>query len=241
MRPAFYALRPGRLARLRDAAAPAVHGLAPRPTSSSAAASRPRSRGAGSGSPCSRSSSRWASAPTRSTSSPAGRCRRRSPPRCSSALAVVSVAAACAIGLAVAFGFSLWILPLIAVGAFLVPAYNLELFGGRFHSDLWFAARVGRLPRRHRRVACAGTVSAAARPRRGLGDRPLPRAAPALDPGAATCDAGSRHRGRARAARTARRRAGHARAAARRGTRGGAAAARGGDDPARGRARRASA
>ena len=62
------------------------------------------------------------------------------------ALAVVSVVAACAIGLAVAIGFSLWILPLIAIGAFLVPAYNLELFGGRFHSDLWFALAWGGFP-----------------------------------------------------------------------------------------------
>ena len=62
------------------------------------------------------------------------------------ALAVVSVVAACAIGLAVAVSFSLWILPLIAIGAFLVPAYNLELFGGRFHSNVWFALAWGAFP-----------------------------------------------------------------------------------------------
>ena len=77
------------------------------------------------------------------------------------ALAVVSVVAACAIGLVVAIGFSLWILPLIAVGAFLVPAYNLELFGGRFHSDLWFAVAWGAFPVVTGAVACAGTVRAA--------------------------------------------------------------------------------
>ena len=77
------------------------------------------------------------------------------------ALAVVSVVAACAIGLAVAVGFSLWILPLIAIGAFLVPAYNLELFGGRFHSDLWFALAWGAFPVVTGAVACAGTVRAA--------------------------------------------------------------------------------
>jgi len=78
------------------------------------------------------------------------------------ALAAVSVVAACAIGIAVAVGFSLWILPLIAVGAFLVPAYNLELFGGRFHSDLWFALAWGAFPVVTAYVACAGTVRVAA-------------------------------------------------------------------------------
>ena len=77
------------------------------------------------------------------------------------ALAVVSVVAACTIGLAVAFDFSLWILPLIAIGAFLVPAYNLELFGGRFHSDLWFAVAWGAFPVVTGAVAVAGTVRAA--------------------------------------------------------------------------------
>lgn len=77
-------------------------------------------------------------------------------------LAVVSVAAACAIGLAVALSFSLWILPLIAAGAFLVPAYNLELFGGRFHSDLWFALAWGAFPVVTGYVAATGTIRAAA-------------------------------------------------------------------------------
>src|SRR4029079_12434897 len=77
------------------------------------------------------------------------------------ALAVASVAAPCAIGLAVAVGFSLWILPLIAIGAFLVPAYNLELFGGRFHSNLWFALAWGAFPVTRRAVSCASPVSAA--------------------------------------------------------------------------------
>jgi hypothetical protein len=77
------------------------------------------------------------------------------------ALAVVSVVAACAIGLAVAVNFSLWILPLIAIGAFLVPAYNLELFGGRFHSNVWFALAWGAFPVVTGAVAVAGTVRAA--------------------------------------------------------------------------------
>ena len=36
--------------------------------------------------------------------------------------------------------------PFIAAGAFIVVAYNLELFGGRFHTDFWFAAAWGAFP-----------------------------------------------------------------------------------------------
>jgi hypothetical protein len=77
-------------------------------------------------------------------------------------LAVGSVAAACAIGIGVALAFSPWLLPLIALGAFLVPAYNLELFGGRFHSDAWFGLAWGAFPVLTAFVACTGTVRAAA-------------------------------------------------------------------------------
>jgi hypothetical protein len=62
------------------------------------------------------------------------------------ASALVSVTAACAIGIAVALQTTLWLLPLVALGAFLVPAYNLELFGGRLHTDLWFAVAWGAFP-----------------------------------------------------------------------------------------------
>ena len=34
----------------------------------------------------------------------------------------------------------------MAIGGFLVPAYNLEWFGGRFHTDLWFAVMWGGFP-----------------------------------------------------------------------------------------------
>ena len=77
-------------------------------------------------------------------------------------LAVTSVLAACGIGVAVAVSFSLWILPLIAAGAFLVPAYNLELLGGRVHSDLWFALAWGAFPVVTGYVACTGTLRATA-------------------------------------------------------------------------------
>lgn len=72
-------------------------------------------------------------------------------------LAIASIVVACAIGIAVALDFSLWILPLIAIGAFLVPAYNLELFDGRFHTDLWFAIAWGAFPVITGYVACEGS------------------------------------------------------------------------------------
>ena len=61
-------------------------------------------------------------------------------------LAVVSIAAACAIGLAVAADTTWWLAAFVVFGAFVVVAYNLELFGGAFHSDLWFATAWGAFP-----------------------------------------------------------------------------------------------
>jgi hypothetical protein len=62
------------------------------------------------------------------------------------ALAVVSIAAACAIGVWVASWRTWWLLAFVAAGAFIVVAYNLELFGGAFHSDAWFALAWGPFP-----------------------------------------------------------------------------------------------
>lgn len=62
------------------------------------------------------------------------------------AAALTALTGAVAIGVAGAFELSLSILPLTAAGAFIVVAYNLELFGGRFHSDMWFAAAWGAFP-----------------------------------------------------------------------------------------------
>jgi hypothetical protein len=61
-------------------------------------------------------------------------------------LAAVSLAGAVAIGSFGAATVSLSLVPFVAGGAFIVVAYNLELFGGRFHSDLWFAAAWGAFP-----------------------------------------------------------------------------------------------
>lgn len=62
------------------------------------------------------------------------------------ALAVCSLAGAVAIGIAGALTVSATIFVLVAAGALLVPAYNLELFGGRVHGDLWFALAWGAYP-----------------------------------------------------------------------------------------------
>jgi hypothetical protein len=62
------------------------------------------------------------------------------------ALAAGSLAAAAGIGAAVAVSRTLWLLVFVALGAFVAVAYNLELFGGRFHGDLWFGLAWGGFP-----------------------------------------------------------------------------------------------
>jgi 1,4-dihydroxy-2-naphthoate octaprenyltransferase len=61
-------------------------------------------------------------------------------------LAAVSLTGGVAIGVGAAAAWGWWLLAFVAVGGFLVPAYNLELFGGRFHSDLWFGLAWGAFP-----------------------------------------------------------------------------------------------
>jgi 4-hydroxybenzoate polyprenyltransferase len=61
-------------------------------------------------------------------------------------LAAVSIALATAVGVVAALAWTPWLLVFVAVGAFLVVAYNLELFGGAFHSDLWFGLAWGAFP-----------------------------------------------------------------------------------------------
>lgn len=62
------------------------------------------------------------------------------------ALAVVSLVGAVAIGVVGVFVVSPLLAPLVIVGGLLVPAYNLELAGGRFHNDTWFALAWGGFP-----------------------------------------------------------------------------------------------
>jgi hypothetical protein len=73
-------------------------------------------------------------------------------------LAVVSLAGAAAIGIGTAIHTSLWLLAFVAAGAFIAVAYNLELFGGRLHGDLWFALAWGALPLLATYFAAAETI-----------------------------------------------------------------------------------
>jgi hypothetical protein len=55
------------------------------------------------------------------------------------ALATVSLAGAIGIGVAGCIIVSPTLIPFVLAGGFFVVAYNLELFGGRFHTDFWLA------------------------------------------------------------------------------------------------------
>jgi hypothetical protein len=61
-------------------------------------------------------------------------------------LAAGGLIGALAIGVAGAVVVSPLLVPLVVVGGLLVPGYNLELAGGRFHSELWFAVAWGGFP-----------------------------------------------------------------------------------------------
>jgi hypothetical protein len=61
-------------------------------------------------------------------------------------LAATSIAGAVAIGVVGAITVDPWIGLFVVAGAFVVVAYNLESFAGRFHSDAWFALSWGAFP-----------------------------------------------------------------------------------------------
>ena len=62
------------------------------------------------------------------------------------ALAAVSLVGAVAIGVASALAWTPWLFAFIAGGTWIVLAYNLELLGGRLHTDAWFALGWGSFP-----------------------------------------------------------------------------------------------
>lgn len=62
------------------------------------------------------------------------------------ALAAVGLGGACAIGIVGAVTISATLLAFVVVGAFLALAYNLELLGGRLHTDWTFALAWGGFP-----------------------------------------------------------------------------------------------
>ena len=60
--------------------------------------------------------------------------------------AIVALGGAIGIGVAAASAWGWWLLAFVAAGAVLVPAYNLELLGGRLHNDWGFALTWGAFP-----------------------------------------------------------------------------------------------
>jgi hypothetical protein len=69
--------------------------------------------------------------------------RTRIPSRALVAVAIVSLVLACAIGIGAARAWGWWLLAFVAVGAVLVPVYNLEL---ALHNDWGFALGWGAFP-----------------------------------------------------------------------------------------------
>jgi hypothetical protein len=61
-------------------------------------------------------------------------------------MAALSLLGALAIGVAGVVSVSVLLLPFVVLGGLFLLAYNLELAGGRFHSDLWFALGWGAFP-----------------------------------------------------------------------------------------------
>jgi len=70
----------------------------------------------------------------------------RIPDRVLWAIAIVGLTGAIALGIDGMIEVSRWLVAFIAFGGFIVVAYNLEPFGGWFHSDLWFALAWGAFP-----------------------------------------------------------------------------------------------
>jgi hypothetical protein len=62
------------------------------------------------------------------------------------ALAALSMLGALAIGVAGILEVTPLLAPFVVAGALFVPVYNLELLGGRAHSDVWFALGWGAFP-----------------------------------------------------------------------------------------------
>jgi len=85
--------------------------------------------------------------------------RTRIPDRVLLGLTIVPLATAVAIGIAGAVAFDAWLLAFVAVGLALVPAYNLELFGGAIHNGAGFALAWGAFPLLTGYFACAGTIT----------------------------------------------------------------------------------
>jgi hypothetical protein len=78
------------------------------------------------------------------------------------ALAAFGLAGAAGLGVLGAVVVSWWLVAFIAFGGFILIAYNLELGGGAFHSDAWFALSWGGFPALTGYFAQTGTLEAGA-------------------------------------------------------------------------------
>jgi len=72
--------------------------------------------------------------------------RTRLSRRALAVMGALALVAATGIGVAGILTVSLTLTPLVAFGTWICVAYNLELFGGRFHNDAWFALAWGAFP-----------------------------------------------------------------------------------------------
>ena len=84
--------------------------------------------------------------------------RTRIPRRVLIGIAAVGLIGAVALGFLGAVKVSWWMVAFIAFGAFMVVAYNVELAGGRFHGDGWFALSWGAFPALTGYFAQTGTL-----------------------------------------------------------------------------------
>ena len=151
--------RAGRLARLRHAAAPAVHGLAPELR---------RDRRLPRAALCTRAGSRprWLAfflalgISAHALDELNGRpLQTQIPERVLVALTIVPLAGAVGDRDRRRISFDRWLLVFVAAGLALVPVYNLELFGGAIHNDAGFALAWGAFPLLTGYFACAGTIT----------------------------------------------------------------------------------
>lgn len=74
-------------------------------------------------------------------------------------LCILSLGGAVYIGVAIGLKETIWILPLIIFGVFIVFAYNLEWFRGFFHTNFWFGFAWGAFPATTAYIAQTHTVS----------------------------------------------------------------------------------
>jgi hypothetical protein len=77
-------------------------------------------------------------------------------------ISICGLTGAIALGVDAAIHVTPWIAAFVVIGSFLVVAYNLELFGGAFHSDAWFALAWGGFPALTGYFAQTGRISVAA-------------------------------------------------------------------------------